>query len=264
MSTYTQVHLSARERAEVERSAIEAAHLDVPLELSPHNLARYLTPPKNSIFPLEYSFYLLGDLSGKTVLDYGCGPGEDTVILASKGASVVGIDISPDLIEVARKRAAINNLQIDFRVASAYQTGLPDNSVDVVFAHANLHHLDLDLARREVLRVLKPDGTLVVQEPVRDSRTYAFLRKLVPFTRHDVPEFEAPLKHEQLDAFCAGLNCESKKRFRLPFVPVAQLFSYPNRFARLAFRIDRWLLDSLPTLRRYATSEVRKLNRARG
>jgi len=140
----------------LSRAQIEAAHLDVPLELSPHNLARYLTPPENSIFPLEYSFYLLGDLSGKTVLDYGCGPGEDTVILASKGASVVGIDISPDLIEVARKRAAINNLQIDFRVASADQTGLPDNLVDVVFAHAILHHLDLDLARREVLRVLKP------------------------------------------------------------------------------------------------------------
>ena len=46
----------------------------------------------------------------------------------------------------------------------------PDDSIDVVFGIAILHHLDLDLVSREVRRVLKPGGRAIFQEPVRNSR----------------------------------------------------------------------------------------------
>jgi ubiquinone/menaquinone biosynthesis C-methylase UbiE len=202
---------------------------------------------------------LLGNLSGLRVLDFGCGSGEDAILLAARGAEVVAIDISPDLIEVAKKRAAANGVAVEFIVGSAYDTGLPDHSADVVFAHAILHHLDLQQARREVMRVLKPGGTLIVQEPVRDSRALSFLRKLIPQHAQHVSEFEAPLKREQLDAFCKDLCCQSVRRFRLPIVPIAKILS--DRFLMPAYRIDGWILKSFPSLDRYASVEVRKLSR---
>jgi 2-polyprenyl-3-methyl-5-hydroxy-6-metoxy-1,4-benzoquinol methylase len=251
------VHLSAQEQAEVERSAIDAARRDATLMLDREDLARYMSPPVDTAFPLEYSFYLLGDLRGKTVLDYGCGAGDDAVILAAKGASVIAIDISPDLVEIAKKRAAANDLIIDYRVASAYETCLPDQSVDVAFAHAILHHLDLEKARHEMLCVLRRDGTLVVHEPVRDSKLYAQRLRMIPYHRDDVSEYEAPLKREQLDAFCAGLSCEAARRFRLPFVALAKFL--PLGLLHTAFRIDRQLLKTCPFLNHFATAEVRKL-----
>jgi SAM-dependent methyltransferase len=251
--------LSPREQAEVERSALEAAEIDLSFTPSPENVARYMNPPADTALPLEYSFHLLGDISGLKVLDYGCGSGEDAILLCARGASVIALDISPDLIEIARKRAAANGALADFRVASAYETGLPDHSMDVVFAHAILHHLDIQAARREVMRVLKPGGTLVVQEPVRDSRFLSFVRPLIPFRHQHISEFEAPLKREQLDAFCEGLRLQSMRRFRLPFVPLAKALS--SRFFDPAFKLDRWMLQSFPFLAHYATVEVRKMSR---
>jgi len=246
-----------QERDEIERSALEAAHLDQSFTPNLQNIQRYLNPPADAAFALEYAFFLLGDVRGLTVLDYGCGSGADAVLLAARGASVIGVDISPHLIEIARKRAAAYRFPIEFRAASAYDMGLPDASVDVVFSHAILHHLDLPAARREIQRVLKPGGLLIILEPVRDSEFVARVRRWIPYKRAFVSHNEAPLKAEQLDVFCAGMQCEAVKRFRLPLVAVAQLFG--PRVGRPAQRLDRWLLKTFPALAYYATNEVRKL-----
>ncbi len=73
--------LAERDRAEIERSAAEAAQINV----GPRNrkqVERYLNPPSDTAFPLEYAFWVLGDVRGKTVLDLGCGSGENIVPLA--------------------------------------------------------------------------------------------------------------------------------------------------------------------------------------
>ena len=91
---------SAHDAAEIARSASEASKIrlvDVDLE-------RYQNPPADTCYPLEYAFFLLGDVLNKTVLDLGCGSGEEAVPLVQRGAQVIGVDISPDLIAVAHQR----------------------------------------------------------------------------------------------------------------------------------------------------------------
>src|ERR1039458_8254567 len=134
--------LSERDRAEVERSAEEARHITV----EPPNrrqVERYLNPPSDTAFPLEYAFWLLGEVRGKTVLDFGCGSGENTVPLVERGARVIGIDISPELIALARQRLALAKLEATVQVGTAYDTGLPDSSVDVIFCIALVPHIGI-------------------------------------------------------------------------------------------------------------------------
>lgn len=254
----TMTNVSTRDEAEIQRSAIDASRRKTPLKASPSDVARYGNPSERTPYFLEYSFYLLGDVKGKVVLDFGCGGGENSLLLASHGAQVFGIDISPELIEIAKERLAVNNLKAEFRAASAYDTGLPDGSVDAVLCAAILHHLEADKAQREILRVLKPGGVLIIEEPVRDSRAYSFLRGLIPYSIHDNSEFERPLTSQELDSFSAPFRCEAKRRFRLPFVAIAIM-------ARMAtnsvWRLDRWILNKIPALGSWATVEVRKLRR---
>src|SRR5215475_722349 len=160
------------ERAETERSAREASQSYSEDALAtPKNVARYLDPPSDTVHPLEYVFNLLGDVKGKTVLEYGCGDGVNTVLLANRGAKVISLDLSPELIDVARQRLKAHDITsgVDLMVGSAHNVPLPDESVDVVFGIAILHHLDLQLSAKEVRRLLKKNGFAIFQEPVRNS-----------------------------------------------------------------------------------------------
>lgn len=105
---------------------------------------------------------------GDCVLDIGCGTGTVTMLAkvrAGRGGMVAGIDPSPEMIVVARQKAARAGLDIDYRVAAAESLPFADAVFDVVLASLMLHHLPADLrpsALAAVRRVLKPGGRLVV------------------------------------------------------------------------------------------------------
>ena len=94
--------LELRNRAEIERSAVKASKIDITAQ----DVVRYISPRSDTVYPLEYAFHLLGDVRGKRVLDLGCGSGENTVPLLMRGAEVIAIDISPEMISAAGKRLA--------------------------------------------------------------------------------------------------------------------------------------------------------------
>ena len=251
-------NLEHRERAEVERSAAEASHFD-GLNLVSPGLARYLDPPADTIYPLEYSFHLLGDVRGLTVLEYGCGDGENTVALATRGAGrVLSLDISPDLIEIARRRLAANRVgaEVEFVVGSAHDVPLPDESVDVVFGIAILHHLDLGLAAREVRRVLRRGGRAIFQEPVRSSPLLRAARKLIPYRHADVSPFERPLTDRELEQFAEGYTSFRSKSFLLPTTNVLNLLPLTRDHSARWHRWDAALLRRLPALGYYAGIRV--------
>ena len=246
--------LSERDRVEVERSAAEARNA----VLAPVEVDRYLDPPADTPYGLEYAFHLLGDIRGKTVLDLGCGSGENLVPLAKRGATIIGIDISPDLIELARQRLSSYGLTGDLRAGSAYATELPDESIDVVFSMALLHHLDLPAARNEIYRILRPGGLFILREPIRFSRTMNSLRKLFPAPEADISDYEHPMTRNELAVVTQGFTLLAQRNFRLPFVPL--LMKFKGLRAR-TWKMDRWMLKHLPALEHFATGKVMSLRK---
>lgn len=252
--------LSEWERVEAERSAAQAAHIDLgKLLVSENQIQRYLNPPADTCYPLEYSYYLLGDVRGKTVLEYGCGDGVNTLFLARRGAQVKALDISLDLINVARQRLVANRMtgDIEFINGSAHQVPLPDDSVDVVFGMAILHHLDLELSAREVKRVLRRGGRAIFREPVRNSKFVKFLRSLIPYQAPHVSAFERPLSDEELARYASGFSSYRTKPFRLPTTNLVNVLPpLERRLSRACHRFDAAALKRVSALSRYATVSV--------
>jgi len=107
---------------------------------------------------------------GLKVLDAGCGPGNFGLIMAEEGASVIGVDISPQAIEVARQRAT--KIKVDFtpQVADLEKLPFSDSAFDICFSGWTLHHFpDLSGPVTELKRVLKPGGRLAFMEPNESS-----------------------------------------------------------------------------------------------
>jgi SAM-dependent methyltransferase len=245
--------LSARDRAEIERSADEAAQITV-VAPDRDQVERYLDPSPDTAFPLEYAFWLLGDVRGKTVLDLGCGSGENIIPLVQRGACVIGIDVSPELIALARQRLVLANSEATVKVGSAYETGLPDASVDVIFCIALIHHLEIDRVHKEMRRILARNGRIILREPIRFSQAYARLRNLFP-TRDNVSEYEHPLTRTEFAAISKSFTTEGTRYFRLPFVPLLA----PIIGVKHVLKMDRRCLQILPSASRYATCVVTKL-----
>jgi SAM-dependent methyltransferase len=247
--------LSLRDRSEVQRSSLEAQHT-VLKPANPAQVARYLAPPSTTPFSLEYAFYLLGDVAGKAVLDLGCGTGENLVPLIKRGAHTIGVDISPDLIRLAQRRVNDAEAESEVRVGSAYATGLPDDSIDVIFCMSLIHHLEIARVRDEMRRILKPGGHIVLKEPVRFSPTYSRLRKLLP-SKQDISEYEHPLTEQELSTMTEPFQVEGKRFFRLPMMSLAHLI-HPSISHSLSMT-DYRLLKRYPALERYATVVVMRL-----
>ena len=100
---------------------------------------------------------------GMTVLELGCGTGYFTRELARSGGNIVAIDVSPELLEIARANCSPPNVR--YEIQNAYQLSYADAVFDSVVGSSVLHHLEIEAAVREIYRVLKPGGTMCLTEP---------------------------------------------------------------------------------------------------
>lgn len=106
------------------------------------------------------------DLSGRKVLEAMCGSGQTTEYLLERGAEVTGLDISNEVIDAFRARWKDTHA-VHAVKRSLLDSGLPSGSFDCVVVVGGLHHIhpNLNLAVREIHRVLKPGGHLCFMEP---------------------------------------------------------------------------------------------------
>jgi ubiquinone/menaquinone biosynthesis C-methylase UbiE len=105
------------------------------------------------------------------VLDAGCGPGRLAALLHDRDLDVIGIDLSPGMIEIARR----DHPGPDFRVGSMTALDLPDGELGGVISWWSIIHLPRDVvpqALAEFYRVLAPGGVLLLGFHVGEESTH--------------------------------------------------------------------------------------------
>lgn len=189
----------------------------------------------------------LGDISGKSVLDFGCGTGWLTIDLLKKGAEVFSIDISGKSIERTIERVKQFDLgdMHQAAVMDCLSLDFADNTFDVIAGNGILHHLpDIDLAIQEIKRVLKPNGYAVFYEPLGHNPLINLYRRLTPSSRTDD---EHPLKAKELKHMTKEFT-ECKFCFFGLFDVLSKIFSIfkkprlEQKVSSLLKKIDRLIL----------------------
>ena len=113
-------------------------------------------------------------ISNKVVLDIACGDGYGSFLMSEKASHVYGVDIDQTTILNAQNKYIKSNLI--FLTGSADKISLESNSIDVVVSFETIEHHDNHHEMiREIKRVLKPDGLLIISTP--DKIYYSELRK---------------------------------------------------------------------------------------
>ena len=108
------------------------------------------------------------------VADLGCGPGAHALALARRGYHVIGVDGSPRMVEVARTRAARDEVDATFEVLDVRSPlRFADASLGGVLANLVLQHLPQPAAFiAEIRRCLQPGGHLLITAPARDNTAF--------------------------------------------------------------------------------------------
>jgi 2-polyprenyl-3-methyl-5-hydroxy-6-metoxy-1,4-benzoquinol methylase len=205
--------------------------------IDPRKVARYQSSGR--LFPKEYCCHLLGDVRGKSVLDFGCGEGDDALLLASLGARVTAIDISPKAIEFARTRAKLSGVAdlIEFVCAPIEVADLPAASFDVIWGDNILHHVlpVLDETLAALMRAAKPGAQVLFTEPVNLSPTLRRLRLLVPLETDSTPG-ERPLEFPDFEVIRRHVPDLEERHFRFLARLMRIILPTPNLETASPFR----------------------------
>lgn len=181
----------------------------------------------------ELIFSLLGDIENEAVLDVGCGTGNYTIELVKRGANVVGVDRSEDMLALARQKGQGEGLKVNFQAADAMNLPYPDSSFDMVISNGLLCFLkEPEKALMEMHRVLKPGGRLVVSVLNKWS-PWALFRRIKGIFKDTIysqarfissPELEGMLKRAGFDVkddktclFFFPINCKLYLKLAEPF-----------------------------------------------
>ena len=214
-------------RYQAERASERVAARLVP----DYVLNRYREAKWWHLFPKEFVFKTIGEFNNKKICDFGCGHGVISTQLAKLGAHVTGVDISQDLIEVARNNANINkvNQNTKFIVADAENIELPVSSFDYLVAYDLLHHVNISFVLPTLLQSLKPEGKAIFVEPIACSNFLQKLRDLIP-----VKKDASPADH-QLNKSDLNLLSNYFNEYEMLFY---NLFGRLSRFLPYANKID--------------------------
>lgn len=201
-----------------------------------------------------YEYILSLNPTGKRVLVVGCGFGDDALRLSKLGAHVSAFDLSPESLDIARRLAAREGLDIDFRQMPAERLDYADGTFDIIVARDILHHVDIATSMPEIARVGKPGAIFVadeiyshtVTENVRHSRLveqflYPRMRRLIygpnkPYITAD----ERKLSERDIATITAFLQQPELKQY-FNFLTTRLVPDRSEFFAKL----DRVLLGAL-------------------
>jgi SAM-dependent methyltransferase len=184
----------------------------------------------------------IGDLSGKTVLDAGCGEGYSTRLLARRGARIVGVDVSQRMIELAQQEEQREPLGIRYQVASFSDLSLFDDaSFDTVVSFmALMDGPDFQGAAREIFRVLRPPGELIfsITHPCFMTRGYGWVEDENGYaTKLTVADYFVDQPYVEHWRFKGGPAPKDARPFAVPVFP-RTLSECVNTLIRAGFVLE--------------------------
>ncbi len=190
--------------------------------------------------------------AGTTVLDAACGTGNLSIPAAQAGTVVTGQDIAPNLVEVARQRAAAEGLQIHFDVGDAEDLPYEDGAFEIVMSMYGIMFAPRpEPIATQLLRVCVPGGLIALANWTPNG----FIGQMLKTVSAHVPPAPGmtppPLwgvegvVRERLKAGTTSITCTPRKvLFQLPFSP--------------ADSVDYFIMHYGPTNRAYAASTPEK------
>ena len=178
----------------------------------------------------------LGSTSWRMYIDFeNYAPAELTCINISEEALEKGI-------EIAKKRETSKKTKHEFKVMDAHKLDFPDNTFDIVFGREILHHLDYEIATKEMARVLKPGGQIVFLEPLGRNPIGKLVRWRTPDKR---TAFEKPVDKAEIKIFekYFDLDLTYQQLFSVPAGAISRfIFKSPeNFFMKGAHQFDLFL-----------------------
>lgn len=209
----------------------------------------------------------LGALAGRRVLDLGCGDGELSLALAGRRARVTGIDISPGMVDVARRRARafMPGAAAEFVVGDATEVPAEDRAFDLITGKWVLHHLDVARAAAELRRLLHPGGAAVFVENQGRNPILRFAREHLA-GRYGIPRYgsldEEPLRDRDFAALArhfAHMEVSYPDFFFFLLLDRQVMRQRSRAFTRFCARLDAAIHARLPRLRPYSFHVVIRL-----
>src|SRR3989338_2358543 len=127
----------------------------------------------------------VGFVRGKKVMDVGFGSGGISMAFAKAGAIVSGVDVDPELKDIAERLFLAENIQADFKIYDGRSFPYPDNFFNYVVYSSVLEHVSFPLdVLKEILRVLKPRGRVFISLPnkyyPKETHTLAYFVSYMP------------------------------------------------------------------------------------
>jgi len=148
---------------------------------------------------MRYISERLGKLSGKTLLDIGCGLGEASVYFAIRGAEVTSSDISPGMLDFTQRLAQVNDVKVKTHLSSSNDLAFtPDTFFDIIYAGNLLHHVEVEETLVRAKAHLASDGVFVSWDPLAYNPVINVYRWLATEVR---TVDEHPLKYGDLRLF---------------------------------------------------------------
>ncbi len=112
----------------------------------------------NTYIELPAMLSLLKNVKNKKILDLGCGPGILSKILAKRGAKVTAIDLSPEMVAIAKKYAKVN-----VQLADAEKLPFKSETFDIVCSSLLIEHLEnIRMFFKKINKILKPSGIFII------------------------------------------------------------------------------------------------------
>ena len=191
--------------------------------------------PLHDINPLRLNYIDQAvSLSGKTVLDVGCGGGILSESMAQKGAVVTGIDLGEKALKVAQLHSLESDVSVDYRLITVEQLAIEvPNSFDVVTCLEMLEHVpDPVSVVRSCAYLVKPGGHVFFSTINRNPKAYLFavvgaeyVLNMLPRGTHDYAKF---IKPSELVAWVRSSDLSLKHQIGMSYNPITKHYWMGN------------------------------------